>query len=302
MPDRSTLTAIARALAAWSTRCDPWTNVVGIARTLLALGTAITLTFDAPHVLFRSIEGSDGPLCVSATRAGMFCVLGDHLELARWLAVLGLLVVASGWRPRLTAPLHWWITASYQANALVVDGGDQVAAVLTLLLLPVALTDDRVWHWWPSERRVARPHAALVAMSAHFVIRLQVAGIYFHAAVGKIGVEEWLDGTATYYIFSDPMFGPPPWLQSILLPVVQHPLGVASLTWGTILLEILLFAALFMEKRWWRPLMLTGMVFHASIALTHGLISFMFAMWAALLLYLWPLERALDLRRWRSAR
>jgi len=54
----------------------------------------------------------------------------------RWVSILVLLVAASGWRPRYTAIPMWWVLFGNQASLTVVDGGDQISAVLALLLIP----------------------------------------------------------------------------------------------------------------------------------------------------------------------
>src|SRR5688500_5023921 len=132
----------------WAAAVNPWTTVYGLARTLLALGTAGTLIFNEPGLLFRPGSGVlEYPICQSMWDFGLFCQFSPFLGLARWVAVAVLLVTASGWRPRWTAVPHWYVAFSFQTSAITLDGGDQVAAVLTLLLLPLALTDKRRWHW-----------------------------------------------------------------------------------------------------------------------------------------------------------
>src|SRR5437867_307525 len=123
----------------------PWTSAYGLARTVLALGTAGTLAANAPSTLFRPALGlPPAPYCTGPTQISLFCLLpSEQLWLARSLALAILFVVASGWRPRITAIPHWWVAFSLQVSATVLDGGDQVTAILTLLVLPVALTDPR---------------------------------------------------------------------------------------------------------------------------------------------------------------
>jgi sporulation delaying protein B len=279
---------IAAGLAAQA----PWTNVYGVARTLLACGTLLTLLFSPVEVLFHPMAGRpDFPTCTGPADAGWFCVADGHLQLARWLAIAALVLVASGWRPRFTGILHWYVAWSVHSNVSLVDGGDQVTTVLTLLMIPLTLTDARKWHWQPMPApATARPIAALVAISTVVALRLQVAMVYFHAAIGKLAVDEWVNGTATYYFFSDPMFGTPSWL-SWLSPVLTTPIGVALVTWLPLLLEFLLAASIVMERRWWRPLLVAGLAFHAAIALNHGLVSFALAMWGALILLLRPKDQ-----------
>jgi len=175
----------------WARAVDPWTNVYGLARTLIAGSTAMTLAFNRTTTLFVPAAGGiRAPLCDGVRGGGLYCLVPEHdLGLARWIAVALLLVVASGYRPRFTGVLHWWLAFSLQANALTIDGGDNAAAVLSLLLIPVTLTDPRKWHWQkaPAVANTASDDALrLVALVTLVVVRVQVAGIYFHAAIGKL--------------------------------------------------------------------------------------------------------------------
>src|SRR5262249_38040899 len=244
------------------------------------------------------------PICDGMARIGFFCWFGGHhLELARWVAVALLLVVASGWRPRLTGLVHWWIAFSFQASATLIEGGDQATAILALLLVPVTLLDARRWHWQPApagEPGERDASCRLVALTALLVIRVQVAGIYLHASIGKLGAQEWVDGTALYYWLTDPAFGAPAWLAPLLRPLLVHGVTVALMTWGVIALELVLGIALVMSRRTFRPLLALGLLLHGSIAMVQGLVSFGFAMSAALILYLRPVEQSFDLR-WVTA-
>jgi antimicrobial peptide system SdpB family protein len=296
-------------------RCSmitPWNNVYGVARSLLALATAGTLTFSATGTLFRPAAGlPPAPYCLGPGRISLFCLVPhDRLWLARWLGVAILLVVASGWRPRITAIGHWWVSFSLFASATIPDGGDQATAVITLLLLPVALTDARRWHWQALPDGTSTPmHAALrlLALSALFVIRLQVAGIYLNSSIAKLAVTEWRDGTAVYYWISQPVFGAPGWLHGLLLAVAATSLGVIAMTWGSLILEFTIAIAIVMPRRSWKYLLVAGILFHGFIALMMGLVSFSTAMAAALILYLRPVDEPFNLspalallRRWRG--
>lgn len=295
------LAHIGRRADAWAARVDPWTNVYGVARTLLALGTLGTLLFSHSSSLFRPAAGRpDVRRCDGFSEISLFCQLpADRLEWARWIAIAILLVVASGWRPRITGLLHWWVAVSVTSSAVLIDGGDHVTTIFTLLLLPVTLTDRRKWHW---ERGVAEAPLSeratalrLIALSALVAARIQLAIVYFHAAVAKIPVEEWANGTAVYYWFTDPAMGMADWMRPVLLPVLANPIGVSLLTWGPMLLEVVLFMGLTMDRRWWKYLLIAGIGFHGGIALVHGLVSFWFAMSGALILYLRPADQPFPL-------
>lgn len=281
----------------WARRYEPCTNVYGLARSLIAIGSASTLATTSTSALFHPVLGaiSSGPTCDRGPGPlGLFCLLGEgHLEIARWLAVAGLLLVASGWRPRLTGVLHWWLSLSFFSSATLADGGDQISVVLSALLLPVTLCDGRRWHW---QSHVARETGLrddlrrLVALAALFVIRVQVAGVYMQASVAKFSVQEWADGTALYYWASDPTFGASPWLLVLLAPIMSSRVLLTAMTWGAMAFEYLLSAALVMPKRAWGLLLVPGILFHFAIALMHGLPSFSIAMFGALVLYLRPVE------------
>lgn len=291
---------------------DPWTNVYGVGRTLLALSTLLTLVFTREEVLFTpALDIEHVPVCVGlGGRLSLFCALEPRLALARWLPIAIMIVVASGWRPRLTGLLHWWVCFSLVNSLLLIDGGDHVALVLSTLLLPITLTDPRASHF---ARRSLDDAAAgapgetvrrLVAAFAHIAIRFQLAILYLHAAFAKCAVTEWQNGTAIYYWLVDPQYGVADWLQPVVLPLLRLPYVVAPVTWGVIALEFALFAGLLADRRY-RPLLLcAGLLLHGGIAVLHGLISFSLAMSGALILFLCPeIPRRLGTRYgvWRAA-
>jgi hypothetical protein len=120
------------------------------------------------------------------------------------------------------------------------------------------------------------------------VIRFQVAIIYFHALIGKLNVDDWVNGTVLYYWFTEPTIGLPAWLSG-LTPLLTTRL-VVVLTWATLLLEAALFMALIMPKSARKYWLVAGIVFHSLIAISMGLVSFAIAMFAALVLYLQPFD------------
>lgn len=295
------LVRVGRWARTWSASTNPWTNVYGLTRSLMATATALTLLFSRTSSLFRPGTGAlDVPLCTGERSLGLFCVLpAKELDLACWLSVAILLLVASGWRPRVTGVLHWWVSFSLHANALVLDGGDNVAAVLTLLLLPVTLTDARRWHWQEAPNAPVDGTEELkriVALVALWIIRLQVAGVYFHAAIGKFGVEEWTNGTALYYFLTSPSFGAAGWLSMLLWPILTNSILVTLLTWSVLVVEYLLSAGLLIPKRRRGLLLAVGIALHFGILVVHGLVSFSMTMFAALILYLRPVDAVFNLR------
>lgn len=286
------LTRLGMRAREWVAGPAPWSNVYGLARTLIALGTCGTLAFSHSSTLFRPAVGlSEVPVCDGIRRASLFCVLpSGWLEVARWVAVILLLVVASGWRPRFTGLVHWWVAISLHWSGVLTDGGDQLAAILSLLMVPLTLTDGRRWHWDEVSPAEAGSEAGrLVAHSAWVLLRAQVALVYFHASVGKFKVPEWVDGTALYYWLLDPSIGAPEWLADLMRPILSHP-AVALVTWSVLVLELCLALGLVLGSESRRVLLPLGIAFHAGIAVFHGLISFVLIMFGALVLLLRPFQ------------
>jgi antimicrobial peptide system SdpB family protein len=292
-----------------------WSSGVGLARTVLALGTAATIAANDPSVLMSPLaNGVTPPVCSGLAGGGVWCLAPGGPPTGRWLSVAILLVTASGWRPRLTAVPHWWVSWSLMVNATVVDGGDQITTVLTGLLVAVSLTDPRRWHWQVVEP-AARPGTRhVIARTALLLIQVQVAVLYLQASVAKLGVPEWADGTAMFYWSRDPVFGSAPWLRPVTDLLTYSPLGVTVMSWGAVALEFALALALLLRPAVRRALLAAGLALHALIAVDMGLVSFFVAMSGALLLYLlpvghrlvWPARltlrvRALRVRALRSA-
>jgi antimicrobial peptide system SdpB family protein len=277
---------------------SPWSNVYGTARSLVALGTLLTLLANSAAQLFR--PAADGVVDSTrwVVRVTMFGLLHNHIELARWIAILVLAVVVSGWRPRVTGLVHWWVAWSFSTACVPADGGDQVAHVLALLMLPVALTDNRVWHWGQAPAITGRWQlvCSRIAVCSLSVIRLQGAVIYFNAAVGKFAVAEWANGTAMYYWLLDPRIGLGNARHAWVLWATAQPLVVAALSWLPILIELSLVLALAMsaENRLRKPLFVVAVAFHAGNILFFGLVSFFCAMTAVLILLLRPVTQPYD--------
>jgi antimicrobial peptide system SdpB family protein len=297
----------AQRVDAW-VRQPAWTSVIGLARSLVAFGTLCTVAFTPSDVLLSPLaDGTVPPVCAGASRAGLWCVVpSDHRWLAALVTSVVLLLVISGWRPRYTGVLHWYVSWSLILGITLQDGGDQVAAVLTLLLIPITLTDPRRWHWsrgpQPPPRDAAVGWGWVIARVTRVLIMVQVAGIYLQASIAKLGVPEWADGTALWYWMRGSQFAPPPWISVITDRVIELPLGVVSLTYGTIIIEFLLAVALFMPPLYRRPVLIAGIALHAGIMVTMGLVSFFFSMAGALTLYLAPVGAELSLRPLRRLR
>ncbi|MGF7086775.1 antimicrobial peptide system SdpB family protein [Kroppenstedtia sanguinis] len=289
------LESIDKKILNWAVNNNPWTNVYALARSLMALSTALTLAINDAQTFFRPASGiEEYPICSESI--SVFCMISNdyaYLDLLRWFSVVILFVVASGWRPRITGVIHWWIAYSLNVSAITLDGGEQVSAVLTFLLIPVTLTDSRKWHWEkqrPNKLSNKEVHSRIIALVSLMAIRLQVAILYFDSTVEKLRERTWIEGTAVYYFMQDPMLGLPSMLHKLSDPILTSPLVVIP-TWGTLILQAALFGALFSPKKYRKYFFFGALMFHEVIAIMLGLISFSIIMIGALILYLWPHEK-----------
>jgi antimicrobial peptide system SdpB family protein len=279
----------------------PWTFTIGLARSGIALATMATLAATPTDSLFRTLRGGAGaPSCEGVTSIGLFCLSGSGgRELATWLAVAILLVVASGWWPRFTAVPHWWITFSVFSGIAIPDGGDQLATVVTAALLPYCLLDPRRWHW--SRDPVVTPAwRVAVAASALVAVKVQMSFLYFQAAVSKLPHPEWVDGTAIYYYLSAPNLGAPGWMDWALDAAYASGLVVALMTWVPLAIEMTLALTLLTRQaaRLW--VLAAGVMFHGAIALTMGLWTFSTIVISCLLIFTIPIGGELRFDRQRA--
>jgi antimicrobial peptide system SdpB family protein len=282
-----------------------WTNTYGIARSLMALGLLITLSFNDISTLIHPLGEENSTSffqTVYLTKINLFELVNGQLELGRWISIGILLLVIIGWYPQITGVLHWWVTLSFANSAMVLDGGDQVAQVLTLLLIPICLAEPRRSHWQhrnSTENQAVpfyRKALNLLAYSTMIIIALQVSLIYLHAGIGKLSVEEWANGTAMFYWIQNPIFGVDGEPHADLFyQLFANPYMVSLVTWGVILFEIVLFMGLLLKRRQKNVVLVLGLVFHLLNIVLFGLVSFFFTMAAALLLYLGPHESGIPL-------
>jgi antimicrobial peptide system SdpB family protein len=256
-------------------RSDHRTIWFALGRTLLALATASELVFASRTALFHPVAGGDSPKCGPLPPISAFCV-GDpaqYADLRYWGVVVALMVVASGYRPRLTCVLHLWATFSVSTSITLPDGGDAIALIIVAVLTPMCLFDSRRWHWETPDVRLPVP-ARGIAFVAGWALRLQTAYIYAHSAIAKMGVPEWQDGSAMYYITRDRMFGAAGVGSGVWISLTGSSVGVLALTWGALVAELVIAVGVLLTARWRIAALALALLLHAAIFAALGLFSF----------------------------
>lgn len=265
---------------------SPFTPVLGGVRSLLALATLLTLLWTPTEQLFyRSSELPNGVRCELPIAAySLFCVGSEagSLGAVKWGAIAILAFVVSGFLPAVSALPHWYVTWSLMSASNAIDGGEHLAACLTLILVPITVLDRRRWHWKHDEGYLDRPPwVRFAAYGSLGIFILQMMGVYFQASIAKMSVLEWADGTALWYWMQNPTFGPPGALGDVIAGLMQFlPFSVAA-TYGTLALQLCLAVGQFWPRAARRTLLALAVLFHLMIASTMGLWSFSMIMIAA---------------------
>lgn len=274
------------------------TNVYGLGRSCIALSLILSLTLTKSFVYFPT--SSFEFLATSNNFVpNFFLMFGqENLSIAITVACFILLSVISGYLPQLTGILHAWLSYSFFTGALMIEGGDQLAQIICILLIPVTLLDRRINHWHTHDFfKYNRPQwVDFFGFSCLAVIQIQMAIVYFFAVADKVAVSQWIDGSAVYYWFNHVPFGADEPLNWLLGPIVGNPYITPFLTWGVLVTEALLFGALFMNQKHKLIIFKLGVTFHFFIIIVHGLWSFFFVMLGVLIIYLIPRGKELKIQ------
>lgn len=204
-------------------------------------------------------------------------------EHARLIVIAVLLLVMTGLIPQVSSVLHVWVGFSIHNFYIFLNGGDHLMFALSIFLLPICLTDRRLNQW--KFEKVAPNSGNIVSNMALFFIQVQAAWMYIDASISKIPKKGWYTGTAVYYYTSHYRLGAPDWIKQINESFTLTPM-VKIVTWGVLILEIILAACLFMPPAFKRKIWIPAIFFHFLIVLNFGLITFFIAINALLILFL----------------
>ena len=255
-------------------------------RSILALSSLCVLLFSPVAGLFpgfhinKIMEGASG-----IEKINIFFWF-DNIYIPFGISIAVLVLVLLGIYPRLVSILHSVVSYSIFYSMLIIEGGDQINSILTFLLIPVCLCDNRIFGWKNADITIKNLYLSYFVHVNLLVIKVQMALLYLNAGVAKLFQEEWRNGTAVYYWFNDNVFGAPHWQKFLFSFIFTNNLLVSIVNYGVILLELMLFVVLFLSQNDKYRLFIFAFIFHLLIFLTHGLPSFGLSMTAGLVLLL----------------
>lgn len=263
-----------------------WTNTLGVARAFLALCTLVNIVFNYNVFLKSKIDNFN-----------IFYYLEG--DIGKIFSILILLTVISGYFPRYTCIPHWWVAFSYFRGSFLVEGGDQLAAILTFLLIPIMLGDTRINHYTINEQKPKKYIFKAMAFYSYLLILIQVSFLYLQASVSKLSGEEWSNGTAVYYWLNDSLFGIEKHYFNKITFLFSNNKIMFLLNFMPLLIEFFLFLLIFVmdKKKVVKIGFILGIFLHLSFSLSFGLISFGFSMTGALILYIYAWRKDFNIEK-----
>lgn len=263
---------------------------LAFARALFAISALLTIIFNDTSELINKDLLNISPNIfrpdIYLYSISIFTIFSPFA--AKIISISILVFAISGFLPQISCILQSWVHISMCNSIIVMEGGDQIAANLVLLLVPICLFDNRV-NQWSEVKNIITPLRKGINVFFNiyfFLILLQVAVIYLHAGIGKLYNDEWKNGSCMYYWISNNVFGAPKWIQYFLKPFTLS-FFAPIISWSVIFLELGLFACILSTSRKIKKtFLLLGIFFHLNIMIVHGLVTFFFAMFGSLILYL----------------
>jgi antimicrobial peptide system SdpB family protein len=271
------MNGLARRLSRAIDRVEPRGTPLAAGRSLLAAATLVTILFSTDAELFiRTTELPDGLRCDGVRAISLWCLsgpTGTGLLVSRILAIAVLVAVMVGFRPRWTCVPHWYISFSFASAAEMSNGGDAIAQVTTMLLIPMCLSDDRIWQWTTVSRPL-QPARRGSALAAHLVIRGQICLIYLVAAATKLMDPLWRQGGAMYFVAHHPQYGFPPLVLDLFAPMLNSYWPIAIFSWSVIVLEVTVAVLILGRRRHRMIALVLGCGLHLGIIVMMSLVSF----------------------------
>ncbi|GIH98203.1 sporulation-delaying protein SdpB family protein [Planobispora takensis] len=268
------MTKVAGRLAA---RFEPTGLPMALGRTVMSLAQLSVLLFTPDAVLFAAVPGDPaGVGCGGLANLSLWCLTGTSpaaLTTNRIIAIVVLMAVASGYRPRWTCVPHWYVTFGLSIGLTMPDGGARAAQAATMLIIPLCLADRRTWSWAGPPPEIP-PAWRGASYAAHLALRCQIAIIYTSACLSKLLSPSWRNGTAMYAISNDPFYGAPDALHELLAPLFRSYAPLAALTWSVLAGELAIALCMLGPARLRRLGLTIAIMLHAAIIGVMGLFSF----------------------------
>jgi antimicrobial peptide system SdpB family protein len=247
------------------------------ARSLLAFAELTVLLASPDRILFGAGPGATASkLCSGIGAESLWCLTGTgshSLFVGRIIAVTILGAVVVGLWPRWLCVPHWYVAFSLGTRMTTLNGGEEVAQILALLLIPICLGDTRWCHWQKPDHPMA-PAWRGSAYAAHLLLRCQIVLIYLDAALSKLTYSSWRSGTAVPILLNNAQYGLPLGVRSVVEHLLAPAWIGAVVTWAVIAMEITIAMTMLFPTRVRRTGLAVTICLHSAIIIAMGLLSF----------------------------
>lgn len=263
---------------------SPESRLIGIGRTIVAMSQLSFLMLTPASFYIVPVGSPQIDLkCSEGVIRGysIYCILPYSAQTVSYIVCFVLFFVAIGIYPRITGVFHFWASFSVASSISLPDGGEAMVQVVTFFLMFVLLGDSRRWHWSKSASndvcfygRASKIFRS-ISWAGMWVLCLQISYVYINSALTKLSVEQWKDGTATYYVSRMELFGAAGLFDDFLRGAFSIPLIALASTWGTIVVEIAIAILILLPyKLAARIAVALSFLLHLIIALMIGIFSF----------------------------
>lgn len=130
---------------------------------------------------------------------------------SRSIIIVLLLVAISGVSILASGVIGWYVAISLNTGLTHVDGGEAVAVVASIWIMLASLGDPRASIWkfqYGNKLHLVLPRfRSSLSSAAVFALKVQCSIVYAHAAISKLFTDQWLDGSAIYYVARMELFG-----------------------------------------------------------------------------------------------
>lgn len=244
-------------------------RLLQVGRAFLAVALLVTLWATPWQALFRLDR------CAPIWGGGLFCQFDE--QIARPIATVALLAAASGYVPLLISIGHWWVAFSFYHSSSLFEGGDQLAMIVSLLLIGVCSGRPLTNLFTRPSGNIGDVRMVLVNLCL-LVCSLQLCYLYLQAGLSKFWVEEWVNGSALWYILYEPTFGFGVALPGWAVELLASAAVVAVLTGVPMLVELFIGVSQLGDRKARQCGVVLGVLLHVGIALVMGIVAFAFVM------------------------
>jgi antimicrobial peptide system SdpB family protein len=264
---------------------DPYNQNYQFARALIAFAQLINMIFTPYEYYFKNPYQI---VNLQNILPNYFLILENNISFI--ISLILLIWVISGYLPQLSCFFHAYFSFCFFFGSTIVEGGDQISQIITILLIPICVFDKRLFLWKNNKKfnYKSSDFIKLFCNSTFIVIQIQIAVIYLFSGAVKINVDEWKDGSAMYYWFNNINFGANTFNKFLFKSIMDNHFISPFINWSILALEFILFACLFMTDSDRKKMYFPSVIFHLMIGLILGLWSFSLTMIALLTIYLSP--------------